>query len=87
MTDYMLSRLAPGSYDVILRGEIIASAVRTGPIDAPTWTVELLQDLPPGKRPPPFTQVEHEFGTFGAVRRWLGISGAEIEDPEGGSTL
>jgi hypothetical protein len=46
---YKLSRLAPGSYDVLLNGVIIASLVRSGDTDSATWTAELLVDLPPGK--------------------------------------
>ena len=35
---YTLSRLAPGSYDVLLDGVIIASLVRTGETNRATWT-------------------------------------------------
>ena len=58
---YKLSRLAPGSYDVLLNGKIVASLVRSGEKDYTTWTVELLTDLPPWKRPAPFTEPEHSF--------------------------
>jgi hypothetical protein len=73
---------------VVLNGNIIASAVRVGSIEAPTWVVELLDDLPPKQRPAPFIQIEHRFGTFDALRRWLGVpvSGAERDEPAGGST-
>ena len=39
---YKLSQLAPGSYDVVLNGVIIASLVRSGHTREPTWTAELL---------------------------------------------
>ncbi len=73
---YTLSRLAPGSYDVLLNGKIVASLVRSGEKDYTTWTVELLTDLPPWKRPAPFTETEHEFGS-------LELGGAEIRDAGG----
>src|SRR5688572_29130646 len=41
---YTLSRLAPGSYDVLLDGVIIASLVRSGETNRATWTAELLLD-------------------------------------------
>ena len=50
---YKLSRLASGSYDVLLNGVIIASLVQSGPTNDATWTAELLVDLPPGERPAP----------------------------------
>ena len=69
---YRLTRLAPGSYDVLLNGVIIASLVRTGPSDSATWVVELLVNLPPEERPAPFRQQEHTFPTLDDARRWLG---------------
>ena len=76
---YKLSRLAPGSYDVLLNGVIIASLVRSCETSNGTWTAELLADLPSSKRPSPFTQSEHTFGTLEEAQKWLG--GAEIHDP------
>ena len=61
---YTLVRLAPGSYDVLLNGTIIASLARNGWNSQSIWSAELLEDLPPGKRPQPFTEVEHRFATF-----------------------
>jgi hypothetical protein len=43
---YSLVRLAPGSYDVLRDGVVIAGVVRSGQTSDATWTVELLQDLP-----------------------------------------
>ena len=82
LVTYKLSRLAPGSYDVLLHGVIIASLVRSGQTDDATWTVELLADLPPWKRPAPFTEQEHTFDSLEEARRWLG--NAEIRDAGGG---
>jgi hypothetical protein len=75
---YKLSRLAPGSYDVLLNGVIIASLVRSSETDNATWTAELLVDLPPEERPAPFTESEHSFRSLKEAQEWLG--GAEIRD-------
>jgi len=80
---YTLSRLAPGSYDVLLHGVIIASLVQSGRTDDATWTAELLLDLPPEERPAPFTELEHVFGSLDEAQRWLGdadIHGAGGEE-------
>ncbi len=74
---YTLSRLAPGSYDVVLNGIIIASLVRGGQTSDATWTAELLVDLPQGERPEPFTDLEHQFASLEEARTWLGV--AEVE--------
>ncbi len=76
---YTLSRLAAGSYDVLLDGVIIASLVRSGETSNATWTAELLTDLPSWKRPTPFIDAEHTFGSLEEAQKWLG--GAEIHDP------
>ncbi len=70
---YRLSRLAPGSYDVLLNGVIVASLVRSGTSEDATWTAELLADLPPGERPAPFTEQEHTFANLGDAQKWLGV--------------
>ncbi len=71
---YRLSKLAAGSYDVILNGVIIAGIVRTDMGADHRWTAELLVDLPPEQRPPPFTAPEHEFATLDEACRWLGVT-------------
>ena len=88
MTGYKLSRLAPGSYDVLLDGEIIASLARNGQGSDSTWSVELLVDLPPDERPAPFTRLEHRFATLENAREWLGAPAAtdDTEGPAGGPT-
>ncbi len=40
MLAYTLSRLAPGSYDVLLNGVIVASLVRNGRTNDATWTAD-----------------------------------------------
>jgi hypothetical protein len=69
---YRLIRLAPGSYDVELDGEIIASVVRDAHRGhhAVRWFAELLDDARPG--PAPFAEPVHEFGSFDEVMAWLG---------------
>jgi hypothetical protein len=70
---YRLSRLAPGSYDVLLNGVIIASLVRSGNTSNATWTAELLEDVHPRRRPAPFTEPEHTFASLGDAQQWLGV--------------
>jgi hypothetical protein len=72
MTSYRLSKLASGSYDVLLNGMIIASLARNGQDSSATWSAELLVDLACEERPAPFTKLEHQFATFGDACRWLG---------------
>ena len=75
---YTLSRLAPGSYDVLLNGEIVASLVRSGNTSNATWTAELLEDAHPRRRPAPFKWLEHTFSSLEEAQKWLG--NAEISD-------
>jgi hypothetical protein len=86
MTGYTLSRLAPGSYDVLLNGVIIASLARNGRTSDASWSAELLVDLPPDERPVPFTRLEHRFATLEDARQWLGspLAGIETDDLAGG---
>ena len=69
---YSLRRLAPGSYDLELDGEVIAGVVRSGERETTTWHAELLSDDPGTPRPAPFTDPEHTFPTLEAVLEWLG---------------
>jgi hypothetical protein len=71
---YRLSPLAPGSYDVLLDGAIIASLVRDGAGDSAAWTAELLVDYTSSERPAPFTAQEHTFTSLEEARQWLGTS-------------
>jgi len=69
---YRLIRLAPGSYDLELDDEIIASVVRDGNHGhhAVRWFAEMLDEA--GSRPMPFVDPVHEFGSFDEVAAWLG---------------
>ena len=80
---YTLRRLAAGSYDLLLHGEVIGSLVRNVSAggDLRGWRVELIEDVPPEQRPEPFTKAEHAFRTFNAARRWLGDPEV-IQDPD-----
>lgn len=80
MMVYALVRLAPGSYDVLQDGKVIAGLVRSGETSNATWTAELLQDRPAQERPAPFMELEHTFASLDEARAWLG--GAEIVPPE-----
>jgi hypothetical protein len=73
---YRLLKLAPGSYDVLLNGVIIASLVRyQSPTKRDTtWTAELLVDLAPEEMPEPFTAPEHTFSSLEEASLWLGAS-------------
>jgi hypothetical protein len=84
MTAYKLSKLAPGSYDVLLNGQIIAGLVRneTSSRRLTTWTAELLIDLPAEERPAPFAYQEHEFGSLQEACVWLGDPLIQAEGPE-----
>ena len=70
---YRLSKLAAGSYDVLLNGVIIAGLVRGDSRHHVKWTVELLVDLPSEQMPPPFTAPEHDFATLHEACLWLGV--------------
>jgi hypothetical protein len=70
---YSLIQLAPGAYDLFLNGELMGSVVRTGTGSKNTsWTAELLEDLPQGKRPAPFMEIEHNFPSLEVLSHWLG---------------
>lgn len=80
---YELSQLAPGSYDVLLDGTVVASLVRSGQTESSTWTVELLEEVLPSEMPTPFTEHEHTFGSLREAWQWL--RGAEINYSGGGA--
>ena len=71
---YILTKLAPGSYDLWRDGRIIGGVVRGESNDAPIWIAELLLDVPPEQRPAPFTELEHEFPTLDELCHWLDIA-------------
>ncbi|ACB28304.1 hypothetical protein [Methylobacterium radiotolerans] len=74
---YTLQRLAAGSYDLLLDGDVVGSVVRslTKGGDVRGWYAELLEAAPP--LPAPFTQEAHRFDTLDDTLAWLG--GAQIE--------
>ena len=76
---YTVEQLAPGSYDVLRDGVVVASLVRnvhrSGPAD--TWSAELLDEMPAIKRPAPFTNQRHVFKSRPAALEWLGINEAD----------
>jgi hypothetical protein len=69
---YVLYKLAPGSYDLELDGELIGGVVRTVSPGETSWIAELLDPALDGEHPVPFTAPEHEFPTLEAVLQWLG---------------
>jgi hypothetical protein len=74
---YSLSKLAPGGYDPYLNGALMGGVVRNG-ASARTLTAELLDDVPTGAMPKPFTKPEHRFPSLEAALDWFG--GAKVED-------
>lgn len=72
---FTVEQLAPGSYDVLLDGTIMASLVRSvhrhGPGD--TWQIDLLDEMPAAERPPPFTEQRYIFKSRSTALEWLGI--------------
>lgn len=84
LRDYQLIKLAPGSYDVVLEGAIVASLVMSEtPSRTRTWIAELLVDLPPSERPAPFTELEHHFDSMEEARAWLGNPPLQADGPGG----
>jgi hypothetical protein len=69
---YSLSQLAPGACDLLLNGEVVGSVVRNSSYQPYTWTAELLEDVPPSRRPSPFTELEHVFASLEDLCAWLG---------------
>ena len=72
---YTVHRLAPGSYDVLLDSQVIASLVQQdeGTESGGSWHVELLTNPPALWRPAPFTANEHTFPSLTEACAWLGI--------------
>ena len=69
---YHLIQLAPGAYDLILHGNVVASVVRNGSRQPYTWTAELSEDPPRSRRPAPFQDIEHDFPSLDELCAWLG---------------
>lgn len=69
---YSLIQLAPGAYDLLLHEEVVSSVVRNSSYPPYTWTAELLEEAPPGRRSAPFTELEHVFSSLEDFCAWLG---------------
>ena len=88
---YTIERLAPGSYDVLLDGDLVAALVRVVEREglSDQWQIDLLEEAPPADRPTPFVDQSHTFGSRLAALEWLGIpetgGGAGIRLREGRS--
>jgi hypothetical protein len=67
---YQLLRLTPGSFDLVLDGEVVASVVRSSIGGSGNWYVEPIDER--GPRPWPFSEPVHEFDSFADAARWLG---------------
>ena len=72
---YTVEQLAPGSYDVLRDGVVMAALVRlissSGFSDM--WQIELLDEMPAAQRPAPFTSQWRTFESRPAALEWLGI--------------
>ena len=77
--NYTVQQLAPGSYDVLLNGAVVASLVREGGLSDAVWgwRVELLEETSPAERPAPFMAQQHAFRIRAEALEWLGIQGAD----------
>jgi hypothetical protein len=80
---YSLIQLAPGAYDLLLKGEVMGSVVRNSSHRPYAWTAELLEELPPDRRPAPFTEVEHIFAFLDDLCGWLGDPEVKTNNPHG----
>ena len=72
---YTVEQLAPGSYDVLLDGVVIAGLVRSVHRSGPgsDWQLELLDEMPAAERPEPFSAQRHVFKSRPAALAWLGV--------------
>ena len=81
---YSIRQLAPGSFDVLLDGALVAALVHgiDGLDDG--WQVDLLDEKSFSDRPPPFTAQSHTFPSLPAALDWLGIHERGIVDAQAG---
>ena len=80
---YRLIQLAPGAYDLLLDGEVVSSVVRTSSYQPYTWTAELLADVPPARKPAPFTELDHVFASLEDLCTWLCQPQMKTNNPHG----
>ena len=82
---YTVERLAPGSYDVLLDGVVVAALVRS--VDRGSsndmWQIELLDEMPAAQRPAPFTSQWRTFESRLAALEWLGIQESDAAEHDG----
>lgn len=82
---YSVEQLAPGSYDVLLDGVVMAALVRSvdrgGSSDM--WQIKLLDEMPAAQRPAPFTSQWRTFESRPAALEWLGIHASDHPDRAG----
>lgn len=70
---YTVEKLAPGSYDVLLDGRLIAALTRgIDDLEEP-WRLDLLAETSPSEFPQPFTAQSHAFNSYREALYWLGI--------------
>lgn len=81
---YSVEQLAPGSYDVLLDGTLVAALVRGTDGLGDGWRVDLLDETPATDRPLPFTGPSHTFRSLSAALDWLGIRERSISDAQVG---
>ena len=62
-----------GGFRLLHDGKPVAALVRNSWGKHPGWSAELLESMPPEKRPAPFVQLEHDFASLDEARRWLGV--------------
>ena len=70
---YTVEQLAPGSYDVLLDGRLVAALVQGIDGQGAGWRIDLLDEMPLSERPLPFTGQIHTFPSQSAALDWLGI--------------
>ncbi len=70
---YTVKELAPGSFDVLLDGSLVAALTRGIDGLGDGWRIDLLSETPQSVYPPPFEAQSHVFVSQRAALDWLGI--------------
>lgn len=73
---YTVKELAPGSFDVLLDGSLIAALTHSIDGLGGGWRIDLLSEISPSECPPPFESQSHIFVSQQAALEWLGIGKA-----------
>jgi hypothetical protein len=81
---YSVEQLAPGSYDVLLDGALVAAFVHgiNGLDDG--WRIDPLDEALSSDRTPLFSSQSHTFRSLPAALDWLGIRERGISDAQVG---